>query len=387
MAELHPVDVTSEAVRLAGVLHLEPSIHGRGYALHRLPAWTKPQVVDMAFLLIRGMPSGCRVEMVTDATTIELDVALTLVQIGGELTGAGFDLVVDGELVDGLVSDEGTVVVVDMETGAVSVEPGEPTTVRFDLPPGAKRVEVWLPNAASVDLLELRIDGTSSAPPLDRPRWVHYGSSISHCLEAKRPTGVWPAVAARLAGVDLQSLGFAGQCQLDGFAARTIRDLPADVISCKLGINVVNGDTMRERTFVPAVHNLIDTIREGHPDTPLLIVTPIYCPTHEDEPGPSLFRGGVSTSAPRPAELAEGALDLQRIRRLHGEIVAARRAAGDEHLHLLDGLELFGPDDVGDLPDLLHPNAAGYQRMGERFHRLAFGPGGVFGGSLAAAAG
>jgi lysophospholipase L1-like esterase len=25
-----------------------------------------------------------------------------------------------------------------------------------------------------------------------------------------------------------------------------------------------------------------------------------------------------------------------------------------------------------DLPDGLHPNAAGYQRMGERFHRLAF---------------
>ena len=31
---------------------------------------------------------------------------------------------------------------------------------------------------------------------------------------------------------------------------------------------------------------------------------------------------------------------------------------------------------IGDLPDMLHPNAAGYRRMGERFHRLAFASGG-----------
>jgi hypothetical protein len=41
---------------------------------------------------------------------------------------------------------------------------------------------------------------------------------------------------------------------------------------------------------------------------------------------------------------------------------------------------LFGPDDLTDLPDLLHPNPAGYQRMGERSHVLAFGAGGVFAG-------
>ena len=44
----------------------------------------------------------------------------------------------------------------------------------------------------------------------------------------------------------------------------------------------------------------------------------------------------------------------------------------------MDGRELFGPDDLADLPDGLHPNAAGYRTMGERFARLAFGTGGVF---------
>jgi lysophospholipase L1-like esterase len=60
------------------------------------------------------------------------------------------------------------------------------------------------------------------------------------------------------------------------------------------------------------------------------------------------------------------------VRELEGEIVAARCRAGDRNLHLLQGPDLFGPDDVSDLPDGLHPNAAGYRRMGERFHALAF---------------
>lgn len=380
-AALTPVDVVGGAVRAAGILHFEPSLTG-GHALHRLPAWTQPQVVDPAFVLMRGMPSGCRFEMVTDATVIELDVQMTMIQIGDqEGNGGAFDLVVDGALVDGVVARDGTLLVVDMETGAFDLRPGGPATVRFEgLPAGEKTVEVWLPNAAVVDLLELRTDGAVAPAPTTKPRWVHYGSSISHCLEATRPTGVWPAVAARLAGVDLQSLGFGGQCQLDGFAARTIRDLPADFISCKLGINVVNGDTMRERTFVSAVHNLIDTVREGHPDTPLVIVTPIYAPNHETGSGPSLFRGGVCTSsaALRPAELSTGTLTLQRVRELHAEIVAVRQKAGDADLHLLSGLDLCGEADVDDLPDLLHPNPAAYQRMGERFADLAFGPGGPF---------
>ena len=81
------------------------------------------------------------------------------------------------------------------------------------------------------------------------------------------------------------------------------------------------------------------------------------------------------TVTERPDALALGALTLRRIRELEAEIVAARQAAGDAHLHLLHGPDLFGPDDVGDLPDGLHPNAAGYQRMGERFHAMAFAGG------------
>ena len=36
-----------------------------------------------------------------------------------------------------------------------------------------------------------------------------------------------------------------------------MRGLPADLIGIKAGINIVNGDTMRERTFVPASLNMV----------------------------------------------------------------------------------------------------------------------------------
>ena len=52
-----------------------------------------------------------------------------------------------------------------------------------------------------------------------------------------------------------------------------------------------------------------------------------------------------------------GALSLTRIRELLRGAVWLRQSQGDGFLQLLDGLELFGPDDVVDLSDGLHPNA------------------------------
>jgi lysophospholipase L1-like esterase len=357
-----------------------------GVVPRRLPDWTRYQLVDPALAMLVTTPAGVRLAFSTDATEVELDVLLMLFELGDEpLVPASFDLVVAGELVDGQSTTEGNVLHIDAATGAFDLRPGGPTTIRFEGLPGqaGTQVEVWLPQVSVVQLRSLRVPAgaTIGAPATsERPAWIHYGSSISHCLEAERPTGTWPAVAARLADVDLQNLAFAGQCMLDQAVARTIRDLPADAISLKVGINVINGDTMRERTFVMALHGFLDTVRDGHPSTPIAVVTPIICPPAEDHPGPTISAVGERRVhiVPRAPELSVGALTLMRVRTLIAEVVAARRKEGDDNLHVLDGLTLFGADDLADLPDDLHPNAAGYQRMGERFHQMAFAAGGVF---------
>ena len=133
-----------------------------------------------------------------------------------------------------------------MATGVARRDVGAACTSRFaNLSEGAKDVELWLPHNETTELIALRANAPLEvAPPNGRPVWLHHGSSISHGSNATRPTATWPAVAARRGGVELVNLGFGGSALLDPFTARTLQDTPADVISIKIGINLVNLDLM-----------------------------------------------------------------------------------------------------------------------------------------------
>ena len=160
-------------------------------------------------------------------------------------------------------------------------------------------------------------------------------------------------MAARRAGLDLVNLGFSGNAVLDPFTAQAIRDQAADVITLKIGINVVNHDFMRLRAFRPVVEGFLDVVRDGHPSTPPVVISPILCPMVEDCPGPT----EIDPSSPddamvfrtmgRPEELAHDKLSLRVIRQVLREVVDRRRAAGDTALTYLDGLELYGDAGVG----------------------------------------
>jgi len=332
------------------------------------------------------MPSGVRLAFSTNSTSIELDVLTTRVRTPPrELRPVVFDLVLEDGTIISQSHDAGNTIVLDLRVPEdFELIRGSAYRVRYEgLAPTEKSCELWLPPNALVELRSLSIDDASvlnSPPTSTHPRWLHYGSSISHCAEAGSPTATWPATAARLGGMNLQSLGFGGQCHLDQFVARTIRDQPADLISLKVGINIVNMDSMRERVFVPALHGFLDTVREGKPETPVLVVSPIYCPSAETHPGPTVLGDdGKFRTVPGNEELRQGCMSLSLMRELIESVVEARHSQGDRHLRYLSGLSLFGPDDAGDLPDDLHPNPEGYIRMGERFHDAVFGTGGIWG--------
>jgi hypothetical protein len=275
-------------------------------------------------------PSGVRLTFVTDARRIELSLF-------EPADGMKLDLLVDGCFV---------------ETRTVAAD----SLVQFSpLPAGLKQVEIWLDPRFPFRLAEVRVEagaGLARSAPA-RPRWVHYGSSISHSKAAGSPSTLWTGLVAQRLNLHLTNLGFSGQCKLDPMIGRLIRDLPADFISLKLGINIYNGD-LTERTFGPCAIGLIRLIREKHPETPLAVISPIYSP-------------------PREAVKGGSGLSLHELREVLAGIVATCREHGDRWIHYVDGLRIFGPQDVGHLPDELHPDAGGQYIIAERIIAEVFG--------------
>lgn len=362
--------LTPELVRGAARLERTP----RGLRPDRLPSGVARQTGDGQLAAMAAQPSGVRLALSTVATTIELVSRPTHVTFRGvDRPRGAIDLVIGGELVASDPLTGGTSVVTDLGTGEVTTTEGPDHLTRFtDLPPGEKHVELWLPHNEGLDLVELRTDAPVGPARSAGRRWVHHGSSISQGSNATSPARTWPSLVAREGGMELQNLGVGGAAMVDPLMARVIRDSPADVISLAFGINVVNADAMRLRSFVPAVHGFLDTVRDGHPATPLLLATPLFCPIHEDTPGPltidpeALGEGRLRYAATGdPQDVPAGRLTLRVIREALAAVVEER---DDPHLRLIDGLSLYGEGDAAELPleDGLHPDTATHALIAER---------------------
>ncbi|MGG1513988.1 SGNH/GDSL hydrolase family protein [Paenibacillus oryzisoli] len=269
-----------------------------------------------------GQPAGVRVAFLSDAVSVELHVAAAEENVQ-------FDLVIEDEYVE-----------------TRTLPAGEDVCLFTNLPERTKRIEIYLSQKAEVTVKALKVSDGASAAPLTntQPRWITYGSSITQSTDAESPAHTWPAIVARSKGWDLRCLGFAGQCHIEPMVARVIRDLPADVISLCLGINVMGGNTLNIRTFRSAVIGMVAIIREKHPLTPIFLFSPIYCPHRETD------------------ENTVG-MNLVTMREEIQEAVKVLTACGDAHLTYVDGLEIFGEAYIDYLPDHLHPNAEGNKIM------------------------
>lgn len=213
-----------------------------------------------------------------------------------------------------------------------------------------KLIELWLPQFGRFQLCSLELDdGASLEPFIDkRPRWITYGSSITQCRTAASPTQTWPGIVARDKGFNLTCLGYGGQCHLDSMVARMIRDLPANYISMCLGINIQGASSLGPRAFRPAIVGTVQIIREKHVDIPIVLMSPIYCPNREENPNAVGF-------------------NLLKMREEVQAAANALQSYGDENIHYVSGLDVFGVDFVDLLPDNLHPDAEGYRVMGKNF--------------------
>ncbi len=317
--------ISSQDSRLhwAGAISLD--INEDGVMPWRIP-YTERTLYALALVERAAMPAGVRLCFRSNTTSIRG-------KINAWPERSALDVICDGTL-------------------AATLETADRTEFYVDgLPAAEKEIELWLPQFGEFRLSDLRLDDdatVSAAQDAARPRWITYGSSITQCRTAASPTQTWPAIVARQAAYDLTCLGFGGQCHLDAMIARLMRDRTADLLSMCVGINIYGGNTLNLRTFGPSIMGFVRIVREGHPDTPFVIMSPIFSP-------------------PREETLNAVGFTLQVMRNEVAAAVATLQAQGDRNLHYVDGLTVFGPDSAHLLPDDLHPNAEGYRLMGKNF--------------------
>ncbi|MGA1836478.1 GDSL-type esterase/lipase family protein [Herbiconiux sp. 11R-BC] len=371
---MHPFEMSRDDIRAAvrGTEFVDET--DAGLSPIRLPHSIRQRGGDASIERMAAQTAGVRLELTTMASVIEIEALLTRsypADVPDDARPAVLVAVVDGRETDRktflngpilhqlptgrLERVEGTVSVAELSLGGATAQP--------------RVVEIWLPQVSATEIRSVRADAPlRAAPERGRPRWTHYGSSISHSAEADGPTRTWTGLAALALDWDLTNLGFGGQAMIDPFVARVIRDRPSELITLKIGTNPVNADALRTRTFSPAVHGFLDTIREGQPDTPLVVISPVTLPMHETTPGPTVIGpDGHLTGTPDAGD-RPGVLTLSYVRPALERIVAER---ADPALYYLDGRRLLGPEDAHHLHDRLHPDAEGYALMGRRFVEIA----------------
>ena len=275
--------------------------------------------------------SGVRLCFATDSENIIMELAEVF-------EGMQIDLYVNEQYKDSVVLSENE------------------TEVKFtNIDSGFNKITIWLDQRFSFKLKSIWLDkGARINKTLNYSKiWVHYGSSISHSREAGSPSNTWTSLVSRKLQLNLTNLGYAANCALEPMVGRMIRDLPADFITMKLGINVHAGHLSR-RTFLPNAIGLVSLIREKHPSTPIVIISPIYSSPRED------------------IRKWEFGLTLGDMRKILEEVVERFRQQGDKNIYYVDGLNIFGQKEAEYLPDQLHPNAQGQFALADNFIREVF---------------
>ena len=294
-----------------------------------------------------------------------------------QLSGVRVAFTTDSRVISGTLDTEPDVMVSLTGNGWTRWTPvGQDGLFEFTSLSGELQVvEVWLPHAAPSRLRQLSVSvaATASPPPPAGPRWVCYGSSITQGNHVSAPHDIWPTIVCRSMKLDLRSLGFAGQAHLDTVVADDIRNGSADLISICAGINTHNAGTTSLRMFWSQLSHFVETVRKGHPETPIVLISPIASPDREQIPAsprmvPSTFRRGASVLGSSRAASLFGPT-LSEIRNVVHEIGDRFAQESDGLLSVLDGRELLDSADASALPDGLHPDTRGNILMAERFER------------------
>jgi lysophospholipase L1-like esterase len=279
------------------------------------------------------LPVGVRLELVGDADVVELDYETMTDDLGyrGEGAGTAFTAVAGDRTID------------------VRARRG-PGTARFTLGELGDRapdepVVVYLPEGMRPLVLAVRAFGGTLEPAPRQPRWLAYGDSIAEGWIASGPVGAWPARAGRRLDLDVVNLGYAGSARGEIVSAQQLARLDAAVVSISHGTNCWSRIPFSAAMFREQTRAFLAIVRAGHPETPIVVTSPILRPDAETTPN-------------------ELGATLDDLRVAMEEVVRERIAGGDDRIGLVEGRDLVGADD---LPDGVHPGDHGHAVLAAAF--------------------
>jgi lysophospholipase L1-like esterase len=320
--------VTSPGIDVAGLPWFQEN-HGEFW---RLPARSKDAFPKAVWNLALD-PTGGRIRFRTDSSTVALRLEwphpsdMRNMHSFGQ---SGVDLYVSGAYQGTATPDK------DSVPGKVYEH------VYFKARPRVMReITIYLSLYSPVKVLEIGLDRNAAverAAPFAVPApVVFYGTSITQGGCASRPGMSYQAIIGRRLNLNHVNLGFSGNGKGEATVARAVAEIDAAVFVLDFAQNNPDVDSL-EQVYDP----FIGILRERHPDTPIVAITPIYA-----------------------AGEALGNSKNEQMRALIRKVVSRRIGAGDTHLQLVEGTDLLGPSRVDGLVDGTHPNDLGFQWMAD----------------------
>lgn len=323
------VQISSAPLEVDGL----PWFAENGGELSRLPVKLKDSYRKPVWELAQS-PSGGRIRFRTNSTHMSIRLEypkapdMTNMHAFGQ---TGVDLYVNGTYWNTAIASR------DSKPGLVQEH-----SFYEDQPRVYREITIYLPLYMPVKVLGIGIDADAEiqAPKpfaLKKPI-VFYGTSITQGGCASRSGMSYEAILGRMLNVDFVNLGFSGNGKGDPAMARTVASIDASYYVLDFAQNNPTVESLA-KVYEP----FIDTIRSKHPETPILVITPIY----------SAHEAGLANSK------------LVGMRALIRRVAAQRIAAGDKNIQIVEGTDLIGSSRADGLVDGTHPNDLGFEWMAE----------------------
>lgn len=163
---------------------------------------------------------------------------------------------------------------------------GESGVVRIALPEraSAEVVRVYLPEAVEVRLGEMEAIGGTIEPLSGGPKLVVYGDSISQGWSVTGQGLAWPSLVAEQLGLEVVNLGFAGSARGELVAADVVGASRADIVVLAWGTNAWSSLPTDDREIAERMRVFLTAVRQGLPEAPIIVVSPIVRPAAESVP-------------------------------------------------------------------------------------------------------